>query len=167
MFDMFCYFIISEFYKLILDLKVFKKIVMSDIADNIENTDVTLDSVIQDFETRLNIMYETKDEKEKGNSSSSSSQQVFPVEYEEIQTLEQTEPEISKEPVNNTSNNNSLLQYLYIVIPLLIAAILYYFKPKRIMKGSKIDTYKYTKFLFILTFVSWGAIFLALNFSGK
>jgi hypothetical protein len=143
---------------------------MSEITanDNSNGEDSTdLDTMIQDFETRLNNMYEIRETDNKNSSDSSSgssntSQQVFQVKENPVESQIPETIDISSQ-----KSNGNFLQYLYLVIPLSIASILYYFKPKRIMRGSKIDKYKYTKLLFIITFVSWGLLFLALNFSGK
>ena len=123
----------------------------------------TLDDVIEQFESKLNDLYEKKEE--------NVSQPVFNVAVPEIPEVKRevvtSEPEV--QTVTMPSETRSLdpkdyLWLLYIVLPLVFSGLLYYFKPKQVLKGTKIDRFKFLRVAFLITVVVWIGVFCYLNY---
>jgi len=111
---------------------------MDSSSSNNSNTD----ELIENLEKRLSEMYEKGEE----------TNQVFNVEA--VKPVES--------PIDLAPKSNSKL-VLLILTPVLISAIIYFVKPKSVRKGSKIDKFKFTRMVFMISIVLWLIIVLWLK----
>jgi hypothetical protein len=107
-----------------------------------DSSNINTDELIENLEKRLSEMYEKGEEK--------STNQVF--------NIEPTKPIVESPVVTPKSN-----LFLLILTPIVVSAILYFVKPKSVKKGSKIDKFKFTRMVFIVSFVLWILIMLNLK----
>lgn len=119
--------------------------------------DENIDNVIEEIEDRLNHLYSSKKEK---------TPEIATVNIENVEKSNENNRSMTKDlDLQQQLNNVNIFNLLYIVLPVVSAAVFYYFKPKIILKGTKFDRFKYLRAVFISTVVIWLALF-AVKYGG-
>lgn len=128
-----------------------------------EENNENIDDVIEEFESRLNDLYDKKDD----TTSAEESKPVFNV------PVSQSNPESVVEESSSSLISESkfsikdYLWTLYLILPVVFSGIIYYLKPKQIKKGSKIDNFKFLRLAFLVTVVCWIGVFSYINYTNN